>query len=133
LFTARLSQLLTESSAQQMAFRRAKLALQEAEEKLARVRKWSRELENRTAPLLREINQAHTFLTSDLSRAVAHLTRVLNALEAYSESGVSVSPTGPPLPADHSDAVEVREEAPAKKVHSETGARNRETGAGDSR
>jgi hypothetical protein len=133
LFTARLSQLLTESSAQQMTFRRAKLALQEAEEKLARVRKWSRELENRTAPLLREINQAHTFVTSDLTKAVALLSRVLRALEAYSASGAPALPSGLPSSADNSDAAEGPEDAPATTVHTEAGARARENGKGESR
>ncbi|HVR36558.1 MAG TPA: hypothetical protein VMS21_11980 [Methylomirabilota bacterium] len=133
LFTARLSQLHTESSAQQMTFRRAKLAFEEAEEKLARVRKWSRELENRTALLLREINQAHTFVTSDLTQAVAHLSRVLQTLEAYSKSGAPMSPAGPQVPAASPDAAEIREDAPATTVHSEARTRDRETGEGDSR
>ncbi len=71
LFSARLSTFQEVTSTQQMILHRAERAVREAEEKLIMLRKWSRDLENRSDPLVKEVNQLHNFLTSEMVRAVA--------------------------------------------------------------
>ena len=83
LFTARLSKLQQATAAQEMALHRTKRQLREAEDKQAVTKKWSRELENRSQPLLKEVEQLHTFLTTDMVHAVQYLGEVVKTLEAY--------------------------------------------------
>jgi cell division septum initiation protein DivIVA len=83
LFRARLSQFQESAALQLMTAQRAERAVREAEAKLAVVKKWDRELENRTDPLLKQVNQLHGFLTADMARALAYLDQVLGTLAAY--------------------------------------------------
>ncbi len=83
LFTARLSEFQETTSLLQMAVRRASQSVQEAEDKLKLLKRWDRELDNRSAPLLKEIEQLHGFLTADVPAAVALLTQIIQTLDAY--------------------------------------------------
>ena len=87
LFSARLSQFQESTSLQIMAVHRAQQAVREAEEKLARLKRWDRELENRSAPLLKEVEQLHGFLTAEMPKAVAFLAQVVRTLDAYADTG----------------------------------------------
>ena len=87
LFTARLSQFQESTSLHLMAVHRAQKAVREAEEKLRLLKKWDRELDNRAAPLLKEVEQLHNFLTGDIPRAVAYLAQVVKTLDAYAGAG----------------------------------------------
>jgi hypothetical protein len=83
LFRAKLSQFQESTALQLMAVQRAERAVREAEARLAVVKKWDRDLENRTDPLLKHVNQLHGFLIADMARAVAYLDQVIKTLEAY--------------------------------------------------
>jgi TRAP-type mannitol/chloroaromatic compound transport system substrate-binding protein len=96
LFSARLSLIQNVSAAQEMDVHRAQRAIREAEEKLRTLKKWERELENRSAPMIKEIDQLHSYLTTDMSRAVAYLTEIIKSLQSYAES--RGSPAGAPSP-----------------------------------
>jgi hypothetical protein len=87
LFNATLSKLSTTTALSQMAVQRADRAVRECEAKLKMVRKWSRELENRTGPLIKQIEQLQTYLATDMTQGVAYLDRVMEALEAYASVG----------------------------------------------
>ncbi|HEY1662206.1 MAG TPA: hypothetical protein VGI03_07290 [Verrucomicrobiae bacterium] len=87
LFTARISDFQETTSLLQMAMRRAQRAVEEAEGKLKILRRWDRDLDNRAAPLLKEIEQLHGFLTADMPRAVALLAQFIKALDAYTGMG----------------------------------------------
>jgi hypothetical protein len=85
LLSSRLSALDEPKSAQQMAVRKAQEAVREAEAKLAMLKKWDRDLENRSEPFVKQVNQLHDYLTTDMSRAVAYLAEVIKSLEAYTD------------------------------------------------
>jgi len=87
LFSARLSQFQESTSLQLMMVNRAQRAVREAEEKLVRLKRWDRELDNRSAPLLKEVEQLHSFLTAEMPKAVAYLSQVVRALDAYTDAG----------------------------------------------
>jgi hypothetical protein len=87
LFNARLSKLQEGSALHLMAVQRAERAVRECESKLNVIRKWTRNLEPSTAPLVKQAEQLQTFLTTDMTRGVAHLDNVIRALENY--AGVS--------------------------------------------
>lgn len=99
LFNAMMSKLTQASAAQQMAVRRAQDAVGDAEARLAMLKRWDRELENRSEPLVKQVDQLHNYLTSEMKGAVAHLAQVIKALEAYTD----VSPTGSARTAAPSD------------------------------
>ena len=92
LFTASLSKLGEATSLQQMAVQRAQRAMREVEEKLSVIKKWDRDLDDRTGPPVKQIEQLHGFLSVEMTKAIAYLDQVLRALEAYK----SVAPPPPP-------------------------------------
>jgi len=85
LFNARLSNLPHSTAFQFMAVQRAERAVREAEAKMSSIKKWDRDLENQSEPLLKQANQLQTFLTAEMPRAVAHLAQVVKTLEAYAD------------------------------------------------
>ena len=90
LFSARISQLQVVNAAQELALHRAQRSVREAESKLRLLKKWDRELENRTDPLVKQVEQLHGFLTTEMVRANALLVEMVRTLEAYSQ----VAPSG---------------------------------------
>jgi hypothetical protein len=87
LFTASLSQMGEATSFQQMAVQRAQREMHLVEDKLAVIKKWDRDLDNRTSPLVKQMEQLHGFLTVEMDRAVAYLDQALTALAAYQDAG----------------------------------------------
>jgi len=83
LFNARLSQFEEATALHHMAVQRAQRAVQEAEAKLGILKKWDRELENRAAPLMKQVGQLQGFIATDMARAAAYLDRTLTTLDAY--------------------------------------------------
>jgi chromosome segregation ATPase len=66
---------------------RAERAVEEAEGKLALLKKWSHEIETRAEPLVKQIDQFQGFLTVELPKAVAQLRLLVKALDAYTDLG----------------------------------------------
>ncbi len=83
LFNATLSKLQESSSLHTMAVQRADRAVRECETKLKLLKKWDRDLEDKTDPLIKQTGQFQTFLATEMPRAVADLDQVIRALEAY--------------------------------------------------
>ena len=83
LFTARMSHFQNVTAAHRMAVRRARAAVTEAEEKLGLLKKWDRDLQSHTDPLVKQIEALHSFLAMDLAQAIPYLARVVTALENY--------------------------------------------------
>lgn len=103
LFSSRLSSFREATAVQQLAVHKAKRALAEAEEKLDRVRKWNRDFENQADPLVKQVQGLHTFLVTDMAKAVAFLAQLIRTLEAYTEAtppsavqALAESPATPP-------------------------------------
>jgi hypothetical protein len=96
LFNARLSKLQDSSMLQQMAAQRAQQAVQESEQKLAFLKKWDRDLENRTEPFVKQVGQLQSFLANDMARAVIYLTQIIQTLEAYADGLTPDAPAAVP-------------------------------------
>jgi hypothetical protein len=98
LFSSRISKLREASAAEQMAVQRAKRALDEADAKLRAVKQWNRVFENRTSPLVKQMEKLHTVLAHDMVQAVAFLAQAISTLEAYADvvppPATGASPTG---------------------------------------
>lgn len=85
LFNAALSHLQEATALQHMAVQRAQRAVRDAEDKLDTVKKWERALEDRTAPLVKQVEEFHGFLTVEMGRGMAQLVQIVKALEAYAK------------------------------------------------
>ena len=97
LFTASLSKMGEATSFQQMAVQRAQRDMRVVEEKMAVLKKWDRDLDNKTSPLVKQMEQLHGFLAVEMERAVAYLDQAIRALDAYrSVTPQSAGTTGEP-------------------------------------
>ena len=85
LFSARLSNLRTESSMEHLLVQRAKRALEESDAKLRVLKKWNREFDGRVQPLLKQVEKLHTVLANDMVQAVNYLAQAITTLTAYAE------------------------------------------------
>ena len=102
LFNARLSQFQQSTLLQTMAVQKAERAVAEAEAKLAMLKKWSREMESRAEPLLKQIEQFHGYLSTELAKGVVQLGQIVKTLDAYTDTvplgqGSSVPTTAAPV------------------------------------
>jgi hypothetical protein len=88
LFSVSMSKFQEVSSAQQLLMHKAKAACEDAEKKIALLRKWDKELDNRAEPLVKQVDQFQSFVSSELPRAIAYLGQVIKSLEAYAEIGL---------------------------------------------
>jgi hypothetical protein len=98
LFSVQLSRMQDSSTAAQFTAQRAQRAVREAEDKLACLKKWNREIETLADPLVKQVGQLQGFLTTDLGKAVASLTETIKTLEAYTAvtaPGLSAAPVPP--------------------------------------
>ena len=97
LFSARISNLRDETTAEQTAYHRARRALDEALEKLRVLKNWNREFDSRLDPLVKQMEKLHTLLANDLTMAVAYLAEVVQTLASYaSMPAPSASGAGEP-------------------------------------
>ena len=97
MFSARISKIQEASAAQQMAVQHAERAIHAAEEKMRMLKKWNRELENRTDPLVKQIEQLHGFLTNEMARAAAFLAEAVKILQSYAEVSIGTRPVSTPV------------------------------------
>jgi hypothetical protein len=106
LFRARLSHLQETTLVPQMAVDRARRAVRDAEAKLTLLKKWSRDFENRTEPLTKQLAAFDAFLASDLVKAAAHLAQAVQTLDAYTAISLpgGAVPSGPNQPPIESPA-----------------------------
>lgn len=98
LFGAKLSKNQEASAAQQAAVQKARRAVAEAEDKLRSIRRWDRDYENQTSPLVRQLEKLDTLLARDIPNAVAYLNDVIDTLEKYAAlhapEGAAAGPGG---------------------------------------
>jgi hypothetical protein len=85
LFSAKMSNLKDDSSLELLAVQRAKRAVEEAEDKLRVVRKWTREFDSLVQPLLKQTEKVHTVLAHDMVNAAAMLSQIIQTLHAYAD------------------------------------------------
>jgi hypothetical protein len=83
LFSAKLSNLRDVRTAEQMAVLKARRLVEEAHGKLRKIRKWTREFDNKVQPLLKELEHLRSLLAADLPKAALQLAQVVQKLEAY--------------------------------------------------
>ncbi len=85
LFSAELSNLREVSVAERMAVHKAKLSLEEAEEKLRRIKKWNRDFGSQVEPLAKQLEKLQTVLANNLPQAITFLGEAVKNLDAYNQ------------------------------------------------
>lgn len=96
LLSARFSEFKNSLNVQQMAVRKAKAAVQEAEEKLQKVKVWGRNYDHETDPRVRKLESLRHFLENDVPKAIAFLVQAQRTLEDYSRSHELAEAPPPP-------------------------------------
>ena len=85
LLTARLSGMPEAVKSRQMTVNKARLALREAEERLARVKQWMRQFETQVESRAKVVTQLRHSLAHDMRKAVAFLEGAAATLAAYAD------------------------------------------------
>jgi hypothetical protein len=93
LFTANISANRGPSSFHQLQVHHAEREFDEAKRKLDLTRAWARAFENRSQPLVKQVEQLQSVLSVDMARAVQFLNGTIAAVEAYADR-VTPGPTG---------------------------------------
>jgi len=94
LLTARLSGMPEAIKARQMALNKARRTLREAEERLARVKRWMRQFETQVESRAKVVMQLRHSLAHDMRKAVAFLEGAAATLAAYAD----MAPPAPVTP-----------------------------------
>ncbi len=95
LLTARMSGLRQNSQVQEDVVRKAKRALDEAEEKLRAVKTWMRNYDHAVDPLVKRLEGLRFFLDYDMPKGLAFLVQAQRTLEAYASIGTPASTSAP--------------------------------------
>ena len=91
LMSARMSEFVETPAAQQMAVRKARAALEEAQERAQRTKIWARDFDRTVDPMARKVDSLRDFIEGDLAKAVVYLVEIQKILQAYNET-----PAAPP-------------------------------------
>ena len=92
LYSSRLSNLQTTSAEAQMHVRRARHALEEAEQKLRILKKWARDYDSVVEPLARRLDTLRDLVMTKYPKATVQLSQMIHTLEEYAEVSSPVSP-----------------------------------------
>jgi chromosome segregation ATPase len=101
LYSANLTNPQASNAIQKMAVQRAQRKLEEAEAKLHAIKRWRQVYDNRTAPLIHQLEPMFAQVGQQLPNGVQALTEIIKLLQAYAESGRPAQPKAPaaePLP-----------------------------------
>ena len=86
LMTAKFSEFIDNPSVQQMQVRKARRAIEEAEGKLAMVKKWSRDYDNFADPLSKKLDSLRHHLDQEMPHGITYLVQAQRTLEGYTET-----------------------------------------------
>jgi hypothetical protein len=92
LLSARMTKALDNLSAQQAAVHKARRALEEAAEKVRKVKLWMRDFDGTVEPLAKGLNSLRAYLDHDLPQAIAYLTEARRIMDSYMEASRPAKP-----------------------------------------
>jgi polyhydroxyalkanoate synthesis regulator phasin len=97
LFSARLSALRQDKSVQQLAVKKARRALTEAEDKLALLKRWRQAYDGRVEALAKQLESLQDTLSRQVPHGIVSLGNSIRYLQDYAEV------SAPPHPATATD------------------------------
>jgi chromosome segregation ATPase len=95
MLSARMTKAADNLTLQQMAVRKAKTAVEEAADKLRKVKIWMRDFDSTVEPLAKGLSSLRTTLDHDMPKAIAYLVEIRNLMEEYLEVQKSSPLTAP--------------------------------------
>jgi chromosome segregation ATPase len=113
LMSARMAKALDNLSAQQAVVNKARHALEEAAEKVRRIKLWTRDFDGMVEPLVKGLNSLRGYLDHDLPQAVALLTEIQKLMDSYAEVSMK---SAAPASAPAAPGGEIPVEEPAQPV-----------------
>ena len=93
LFSARMSSMKNDKSAQQMAVNKARRALLEAEEKLAVIKRWRQAYDARIESLAKQLENLHETMSRQMPAAAVSLSDSIRHLQDYSGTAPTPRPS----------------------------------------
>lgn len=93
LYSARLSDMRRDKSAQQMAVNRARRALEEAREKLVLIKRWRQAYDSRVETLAKQLEGLQDLLARQMPKGAVSLANTIRLLQDY--AGVERAPKAP--------------------------------------
>jgi len=106
LYSANLTNPRAANAIQKMAVARVRLKLDEAEAKMRVIKHWRQIYDNRTAPLLRQLEPMFFRVGQQLPKAVHSLGESIKSLQAYAEASRPAQRQAAPPPAAESSSPE---------------------------
>jgi hypothetical protein len=100
LMTAKFSTLRDTVTSQEQAVRKATAAVKQAEEKLENVKRWNRDFDRLTDPLMRKLENMKHFLEHTMPEGVVQIGQLHRLLESYAETGITLGSPPPAAPAE---------------------------------
>jgi chromosome segregation ATPase len=102
LLSARMTKAADNLTIQQMAVHKAKRALDEAQEKMRKVKLWIRDFDGTVDPMARGLNSMRGYLDHDLPQGIAFLSEIQKIMESYTEmkKPAAPPPAQEPVPAE---------------------------------
>jgi uncharacterized protein YhaN len=95
LYSANLTNPQAANAIQKMNVMKARRKLDEAEDKMRRVKKWRQTFENRATPLLRQLDPMFYLVGQQLPKGVYSLGESIKALQDYAEKNLPAKPAAP--------------------------------------
>jgi len=105
LYSARLTKMTATITMRQAVVRKAKAAVEEAEQKLRNVKKWNQNFDAAADPLVKKLDGFRDYLDHEMPDAITFLYRAREILDAYAERS---------MPADKPTATDAPPSAPAE-------------------
>ncbi len=85
LMSARMTKALDNLAVQQAAVHKAQRALDEAQEKMRKVKLWMRDFDGTVEPMAKGLNSLRGYLDHDLPQGIAYLSEIQKIMESYTE------------------------------------------------
>lgn len=100
LFSVRLSNNNEATSTAQFNYHRARRSLDEAQERLRKVKTWIKKYDGLVEPWIRQMEKLHSVLSYDLPLSIAQLSEMIKLLADYAERNPTAGVAAPPPSAD---------------------------------
>lgn len=98
LVTARFSAMKDDHSAQQLAVKKARRALDEVELRMQLTKRWIRDFDSVVAPAGRQLDGLHDRLAQEFPKAIAAIGRTIQVLQEYAQVKVAPRERSSPTP-----------------------------------
>jgi len=106
LLSARMTKAVDNLARQQQAVNKARRALEEAQDKMRKIKLWIRDFDGLVDPLAKGLNSLRGYLDHDMPQGIAYLTEVQKIMDSYMDTHKPVAAPPATVPAGETGAEE---------------------------